>query len=177
MRLLVSSIITLCLFACDEPAFRGDEINSVYESRDTLIKQFTNTDVWTRGGATYVLNIYNRDGKVNGYTFKKQNGLKLESKTREFSLNEIERFTDMDTVTEAKVVKELFSNMLKMMDSLSIREVTVSFSHLGITLKFNLKGGGVVFYVKDLKAVTIPSWLNYIKDSKKLDENWYFNEK
>lgn len=109
--------------------------------------------------------------------FRGNNGLKLQSDTTEFQLKEIERFKNVDTLNQSNAAQNLLIGLLKRMDTLNIREVSSDLSHLGVNLKIHLKKGGVVFFVKDVSAVTNPVWQNYIKESKMIGESWYYNEK
>jgi hypothetical protein len=175
VNFLISSSLLVLLAAC-----RQSELSvgaqRVYDNRDELIREFSDIDVWRRGDSAFLLHIYN-DGKANRYLFRGDNGLKLQSDTTEFQLKEMERFKNIDTLTQSNVAQALLTGLLKKMDTLNIRDVSSDFSHLGINLQFRLKQAGVVFFVKDVALVTNPVWQSYIKESKTIGENWYYNEK
>lgn len=176
-KIIIALSCLLLLFACNQSELSSDA-KKVYDNRAELIREFNSIDVWRRGDSAFFLHIYN-DGKVNGYFFIDDNGLKLQSDTVQFQLSEIERFKNVntDTLSQNNDVRDLLIELLNKMDILNIRDVSSDFSHLGINLKIYLRKSGVVFFVKDLSAVTNPEWQKYIKESKMMDANWYYNEK
>lgn len=174
-KLVISSSLLLLLIACGQPDLSRDA-KKVYDNRVALIREFNNIDVWRRGDSTFLLHIYN-DGKTNRYLLRAENDLRLESDTVQFQLREIERFKNIDTLNQNKSVKDLLTELLTKMDALNIREVSSDRISLGINQEFLLREGGVVFFISNLSAVTNPEWQKYIKESKMIDENWYYNKK
>jgi hypothetical protein len=175
MKIVIALSFLLLLNACNESDFNSD-VKKVYDSRQELIREFSNLDVWRRGDSTFLLHIYNGE-KANRYLFKGNNGLKLQSDTVQFQLNEIERFKNVDTLNHNTGVRDLLLELLNKMDTLSIREISNNRQSVGINPEFFLNKGGVVFFVRDLSTVTNPVWTNYIKESKMIGENWYYNKK
>jgi len=174
-KIIIGLSFLLPLIACNQPGLNRDA-KKVYDNRVELIQEFNNITVWKRGDSAFLLQIYKEDS-INSYLFRGDNGLKLQSNTIQFRLSEIERFKDVDTLNQNNKVRDLLIKLLNKMDTLSIREVSSDRLRLGINLELFLKKGGVVFFVRDLSAVTNPVWQSYIKESKVIDENWYYNEK
>lgn len=175
IKSIIASSLLLLLNACNQSGLSRDAKN-VYDNKDEIIREFTNISVWRRGDSAFSLHIFN-DGKVNRYSFRGDNGLKLQGDTVQFQLNKIERFKNVDTLGQKNVVRELLAELLNKMNSINVRDVNSDFMHAGINLKIYLWQGGAVFFVRDLSTVTNPQWKNYIKESKMIDENWYYNKK
>jgi len=174
-KIIIGLSFLLSLIACNQSDISRDA-KEVYDNRDELIREFNNITVWKRGDSAFLLQFYKEDS-INSYLFRGDNGLKLQSNTIQFRLSEDERFKDVDTLNQNNKVRDLLTELLNKMDSLCIREVSSDRMRLGINLEFFLRKGGVVFFVRDLSAVTNPVWQSYIKESKMIDGNWYYNKK
>jgi len=176
MKIIIGLTFLIILGACNNQSDIISDAKKVYNSREELIREFNSITIWRRGDSAFLLQVYN-DKKTNGYLFRGDNGLKLQSDTASFQLNEIERFKNIDTLDQVNAIGDLLTTLLNKMNALEIREVSSDDKALGIDLKFFLNSGGVVFYVKDLSSVINVEWKKYIKGSKMMDEHWYYNER
>lgn len=173
-KIIIGFLFLLLLVACNQSGSNNDA-KKICDTREELSRQFDNITIWSRGDSAFSLNIYNGK-KANRYSFRSDNGLKLQSDTVQFQLREVERFKNIDTLNQNNAVKNLLSELLNKMATFKIREVSSDRMSLGISLEFFLRKGGTVFFVRDLSSVTNPIWQNYIKESKKIGEGWYYNK-
>src|SRR5687768_6020629 len=122
MKIIIGLTFLILLVACNESDLSSDA-KKIYDNREELIREFNSVTIWRRGDSAFLLQIYN-DKKTNGYLFRGNNGLRLQSDTTSFQLNEIERFKNIDTLNQVNAIRDLLATLLNKMNALKIREVS-----------------------------------------------------
>lgn len=173
MKLLLC-LILLSVIGCTSPA---DKMKKVYNDREEILSIFNNVSVFRkRLGGDIFLFTYN-NGKQNQYVFTTNQGqyfLFRDSILFNPDVVLMINKEQQDSISYKKQLTEKVSFYIKKMDSLNISDVSSEFFNQGINLKIYMKSKSVLLYVSDLKNITNPQWLNYLKSMKKVDDHWYY---
>lgn len=154
-------------------------LTDLYKEREYLLREFKGKSIINRGGKFFQLSYY-KGKSVNTFFFEKErDALVLTNDSLQYPLNEISGFAALNHVDSscytAVLVNEL-GRLLKMMDSLKIKNVSADFAPMGVDMKLYFGDYKALIYLNDVSAIRNEQWKNYIKSGKKLDGNWYFVE-
>ncbi|NLR79521.1 hypothetical protein [Chitinophaga eiseniae] len=169
-------LLTIVVFfsACASP--KMDAIQSVYNSRDTIISLFRSKSIMRSRGENNILFCTHKDGKTNKYYFEvNENHYEFISDSITYSPDILD-LKDVDSIKDRQQLISHTKWLLDMMDKLSIRDIQGDLSDVGIDLKIYMKqGAGIILYVPDSQKIGLEYWKNYIGSMKKIDAHWYYS--
>lgn len=150
-------ILIICVFttSCRVKSIENDIIN---DSKN-ILRDFNKKSVLKSRGKNYILfSDYLADKKEYSYDIDRQLIATIPDTTKNLSI-------------EYQTLKRLIS----IMDSLNIDGVNSDFPINTIDIKFYLKSGKSLIYVKNINNITNTEWIKYLSSIKKINRNWYID--
>lgn len=171
-KVVLATLIVIFFIPCDNSDAR--KVTELYEKRDTLIAEFKGVSVIRSRGKNVIVLSYHKSEAVNQLFFdKKANEFILTNYIYQDSAMMLK--TDADSTAFKNKMEAELKRLLIIMDNLEITDVSSEFENLGIDIKFYLKGGDVLLFVSNPEAVKNENWANYLINSKKkFDSYWYY---
>ncbi len=173
----ISFIILIAIAIYSFGRFNAHRIlEKLYTERRYLLKEFCDKTILNRGNRFYQLS-YNKGPLVNTFFFEKKDSVIIfTNESLQYPIAEIPvpfSFNPRDTLTYRNALGNELSRLLKVMDHFKITNVSTDFKKFGIDAKIYLEDYRALLYIRNVDSVKNEQWKNYIKFSKKLDENWY----
>ncbi|GHV43020.1 hypothetical protein FACS1894180_0890 [Bacteroidia bacterium] len=170
MKTIFFTFFTIILFmSCSDKKI----IENIYSSKIELEEIFENVSVCTRGNAV-IVDLY-KDSLINHYVFEDRSSIFSKDSfvfitdTIQFDVKELNK----GYLTNIEDVEYCAKYYLRKIKQYQILSVTSEVKKFGITCQF--RGANfVVYYVKDIDSINNKYWLKGIKESNKLDANWYY---
>ena len=162
-------------------AAQDRDAKSVYENKESFLRDFKNTSVIRSRGKNIIELSYRSDGLINKFYFEKQenNIFKLTKDTIQFDLKDAiatRSINREDTIAYNSQMTAMLNRYINKMDSLNIRDISTQFYLQGIDSKIYFNSSNNLLYVSDLKRVKNKEWTNFLRKCEKFDRNWYYEE-
>lgn len=177
---LALTILIALFVSCWTDNYINKTISNIYINRNELVKLFDRTDI-TKRGEVYFLEMHDDNGdssyffRFTGFNPSKNKKLQLLDTINEKQITFLcRRFNNKSTFIIKEYLLSYTFKLLKTMYDLHIKSESCSFEKQGITNLYYISAEYVVMYISDQSKVNVYSWIEQIKESKKIDENWYY---
>lgn len=174
--LLLLVMLNLILIKGCEMDMKSSEVKKIYDNKEYIINEFSNTSIIKSRGHNFVQLTYDHHDTINEYYFENiDDKYTLKNSRINFELNK-NRFFEESEINDSNDIsfllyKDLFAK-LAIIDSFQIIGITTKFKSMGVNIKIYLKDCSII-YVKNPEKFERKVWIDNFKENNMLDNNWY----
>ncbi|MDQ0966802.1 hypothetical protein QFZ20_002205 [Flavobacterium sp. W4I14] len=159
-------IITLIL-SCSS----SDSIK-VYRNRSLFLKEFKDLSVMRSRGKNTII-FYSYLGKLkNEYFLSVDENLNYKLTSRNLIFDEYELGRKL---VDSSQIINFVKQKLQIMDRYEVRDISSEFRDMGINMQIYFNSLESLTYVENPVDVKNNEWLKYLREVKKLDNHWYYD--